>query len=62
MSPTSLIALLGVIETIVQQTPAAIALFNSVKTLMTSGAEPTDAQWAALDAALTADHAAVQAE
>ncbi len=60
MSITTLLALIGAIETIIQDTPQALALFATVKALLTSGAEPTAAQWASLNTLLTADHAAVQ--
>lgn len=61
MTPTTILALIGAIETIIQDTPQAMALFEAVKSMLTSGAEPTSAQWATLTAMLTTDHAALQA-
>lgn len=55
------LALLPVIETIIQETPAAIALWGEVKAMLTQGSDPTPAQWAALVGALAASHAKVQA-
>jgi hypothetical protein len=60
MSVATILALLSVIETIVQDTPQALALFASVKSMLSSGVEPTTDQWAALNAQLVTDHAAVQ--
>jgi hypothetical protein len=60
MSLATILALLGMIETVVQDTPQAIALFASIKAMLASGAEPTAEQWAALTAQLATDHAAVQ--
>lgn len=60
MSAATILALLTAIETIIQDTPQALALFNAVKTMLTGGVEPTTEQWAALNAMLSADHLAVQ--
>jgi hypothetical protein len=60
MSIATILALLGVIETVVQDTPQALALFASVKAMLASGAEPTPEQWSALNAQLATDHAVVQ--
>lgn len=61
MGATSILAIIGVLQGIVQEAPAAIALFNQVSAMLKSGTEPTDAQWAALDTALASHHAALQA-
>ncbi len=61
MSPATLIALAGIIETLIQQTPQAIALWNEIKASLTSGNEPTTAQWQAIAVGLAASHAQVQA-
>ena len=60
MSITTILALISAIETIIQDSPQAITLFDTVKAMLTSGTEPTDAQWRTLDGLLTADHAVVQ--
>jgi hypothetical protein len=60
MSIATILALLGVVETLIQDTPQAVALFASVKAMMASGTEPTADQWAALNAQLATDHAALQ--
>jgi len=61
MGITSILALLGVLQSIVQDAPEAIALFNQVSAMLKNGTEPTQAQWAALDAAMSSHHAALQA-
>lgn len=61
MGITSILALVGVLETLLQDAPQAIATFNTVKAMLVSGTEPTPAQWAALDAAMASHHAALQA-
>ena len=60
MGITTLIALAGVLEKLIQDTPQAISLFQTVKAMLVNGIEPTADQWASLDAALTASHAALQ--
>lgn len=60
MSAATILALLSVIQTIIQDTPQALALFEAVKSMLISGSEPTIAQWTALNAMLTADHLAIQ--
>lgn len=55
-----IIALLPVIETIIEDTPAAIALWGQIKTMISQGTDPTTAQWQALVAAMAASHAKVQ--
>jgi len=61
MSPATVLAIISAIETIIQDTPQAIALFNAAKSALTAGADPTPDQWAALFTAMTAAHAKVQA-
>ena len=61
MDPATIIALLSVLQTIIQDTPAALALFNSVKTVLTQGTDPTPAQWQALVTAMATAHTQVQA-
>lgn len=61
MGPTSILAILGVLQSILQNTPEAIALFTQVSAMLKNGTEPTDAQWTALDAAMSSHHAALQA-
>lgn len=58
---TSILALVGAVESLIQDTPEAIATFNTVKGMLTAGTEPTTDQWAALDAQLKSNHAALQA-
>jgi hypothetical protein len=60
MNPALIPVLLSALSTIIQDTPAAIALFNSVKTVLTQGSDPTPAQWQDLLASLAASHAKVQ--
>ena len=60
MGITTIIALVGVLETLIQDAPQAVALFGTVKAMLISGTEPTAKQWAALDAALVSSHAALQ--
>ena len=60
MSITTILALLAAIETIIQNTPQALALFDAVKSMLTSGSEPTPEQWTELNAMLTADHINIQ--
>jgi len=57
MSP----ALIALLEGIISSVPEAIALWNQVKPILTSGTEPTADQWATLNAMADAAHAAVQA-
>lgn len=61
MGATSILAILGVLQGIIQEAPQAIALFDQVSTMLKSGTEPTQAQWTALDTALASHHAALQA-
>lgn len=61
MGATTILAILGVIEEIIKETPEAIALFQTVRAMLVNGTEPTEAQWTALDAALSDHHAALQA-
>lgn len=61
MGGTSILALLGVIEEILKDTPEAVAMFKQVEALFMTGTEPTLEQWTALDVALSAHHAALQA-
>jgi hypothetical protein len=61
MGITTVLALVGVLETLITDAPQAIATFNTVKAMLVNGTEPTVAQWAALDAALASHHAALQA-
>jgi hypothetical protein len=58
---TSILALVGVLETLISDAPEAIATFNTVKAMLVNGTEPSDAQWSALDASLKSNHAALQA-
>jgi hypothetical protein len=60
MSITTILALIGAIETIIQDSPQAITLFDTVKAMLTSGTAPTDAEWSTLDVLLTGDHEALQ--
>jgi hypothetical protein len=60
MSIATILALLAAIETIIQDTPQALALFDMVKSMLSSGLEPSTEQWIALNAMLAADHARVQ--
>jgi hypothetical protein len=61
VNATTILALLSVIQTIIQDTPQALALFEAVKSMLLNGSEPTVEQWTELDAMLTADHLQVQA-
>ena len=61
MNPAMILTLMSVVETIIQDTPAAIALFQNIKTVMTQGSDPTPDQWQALLTALAAAHSKVQA-
>ena len=61
MNPSTIELLLSVVSTVIQETPAALALFQSVKTTMTQGSDPTPDQWRTLLAAVTAAHQKVQA-
>ncbi len=61
MNPAIIAAVLSAIETIIQDTPEAIALFNAAKAVLTQGGDPTAAQWTDLLASVTAAHAKVQA-
>ena len=61
MSAATVAVLISVIETIIQETPQAIAMWNSIKTILNQGTDPTPAQWASLVTALTAAHQKVQA-
>jgi hypothetical protein len=60
MGITSILALLGAIETLISDAPQAVATFTTVKNMLIAGTEPTAAQWAALDGALSDSHAALQ--
>lgn len=61
MNPALILPIISLIETIIQDTPQAIALFQTVKTVMTQGSDPTPEQWAALLTAMAAAHTKVQA-
>ena len=60
MGATTIFALLGALKTVIQDTPEAVSMFETVEGLFNSGKEPTAAQWAALDAQLTTAHQALQ--
>jgi hypothetical protein len=61
MPVSTLLTLLGVLQTIIQDTPEAITLFNTVKAAMTQDTPPTPEQWEVLVTAYNAAHAKVQA-
>lgn len=61
MGITTILALVGVLETLIQDAPQAVAIFGTVKDMLVNGKEPTADQWAALDTAMSAHHAALQA-
>ena len=60
MGITTILALVGVLETLIKDAPQAISIFNTVKDMLVNGTEPTQAQWDALDAAMKSDHDALQ--
>lgn len=60
MSAATISALMELLEAVIQDTPEAIALFNSVKAMLEGGTEPTPEQWADLDTKLAAAHASLQ--
>lgn len=61
MGITSIFALVGILETLIQDAPEAISIFGTVKAMLINGTEPAADQWARLDAAMKAHHAALQA-
>jgi hypothetical protein len=61
MDPVTIAAILALVETIIQETPQAIALWNAAKAALLSGTDPTTAQWVALAQATASAHAKVQA-
>lgn len=61
MGITTILALAGVLETLIKDAPEAISTFQTVKAMLVNGTEPTAEQWAALDTAMAAHHAALQA-
>ncbi len=61
MGITSILAILGIIEEIIKDTPEALGLFQSVRAMLINGTEPTVQQWAALDASMKSHHDALQA-
>jgi hypothetical protein len=61
MSAALIATLMQVLELIIEDTPEAVSLFNTVKEVFTQGTDPTPAQWQALVTALASSHAKVQA-
>jgi hypothetical protein len=61
MSLAVIEALLGLLGTIIQDTPAAVALYNQVVTMIKNNTDPTAAEWVALLSQISTTHAAVQA-
>ena len=61
MSPAIVTTILAALATIIQDTPEALALFNTAKEVLTQGSDPTPAQWQSLLANLATVHAKVQA-
>lgn len=61
MGITSMMALVSGLEWLITNTPQAITTINTVKGMLFGGTEPTADQWAALDTAMAAHHAALQA-
>ena len=53
--------ILAAVQAIIADTPEAIALWQAVSPVLVSGQEPTDAEWATLNAMADAAHASVQA-
>lgn len=61
MNPATIIALLQVLAAFVPQVPELVAGVETAVGLLQSGQAPTAEQQAAIDAALDAAHAALQA-
>lgn len=61
MGITTILALVGVLETLIQDAPEAVSIFGTVKAMLINGTEPTADQWTVLDAAMKSHHAALQA-
>jgi hypothetical protein len=60
MPIATIMAIMGAVETVIQQTPEAIALFNAAKAALSGGTDPTSEQWSTLMTAMAAAHAKVQ--
>lgn len=54
-------AILALIEGIIATVPEAIQLWNTLKPIISDGREPTEEEWATLNAQRDVAHAAVQA-
>jgi hypothetical protein len=61
MDPATIVTLLGLADNLIQDVPEAVAAWNSIKTAITSGTEPTSNAWTTVMAQMDAAHAAMQA-
>ena len=61
MNQAFIAAVLSAVETIIQDTPAAIALWDNAKAVLTQNTDPTPEQWQVLLSSMATAHAKVQA-
>lgn len=60
MSAATLAILMQVLQAVVQQTPAAINLFNTVKLIINQNRDPSADEWKAIAAQMASIHNDVQ--